>query len=29
MQKAYDMWHARQKIGREIDAIPTAKAVAA
>jgi addiction module HigA family antidote len=27
MQKAYDMWHARQKLGREVDAIPTAEPV--
>lgn len=23
MQEAYDLWHARQKIGREVEAIPT------
>jgi antitoxin HigA-1 len=27
MQKAYDMWHARRKLGREVDAIPTAEPV--
>jgi addiction module HigA family antidote len=27
MQKAYDMWYARQKLGREVDAIPTAEPV--
>ena len=27
MQKTYDMWHARRKLGREVDAIPTAEPV--
>ena len=27
MQKAYDMWHARRKLGREVDTIPTAEPV--
>lgn len=29
MQQAFDMWHARKKLGREIDAIPTLTPAAA